>query len=186
MMRNLIALLLLVVSFHAQASEVLWKRLQTEPNLVVLMRHAYAKGPNPVVWDSTGNCQGESMLTPKGEALARRMGDEFRKRQVSPAVISSPMCRCRDTASLAFGSVGATHPDLREIASANAAQKKTYAAKANELLLKYRGAKPVVFISHRPNIDALTFELIAPGEMLVGKIGSDGEVEVVGRIKPPQ
>jgi len=182
-MRTLIVLSLLAVSIGAEANEVLWKRLQTEANMVILMRHAHARGASPVVWDSTGNCKGESMLTPKGEALARRLGDEFRQRQINPAVISSPMCRCRDTASLAFGSVGASHPDLREIASADASQKKTYEAKAKELLLKLRGAKPVVFISHRPNIDVLTLEIVSVGELLVGRIGNDGEIEVIGKMR---
>lgn len=185
MTRYLIALMLLAASFHAHASEVLWKRLQTEPNLVVLIRHAKTGSGNAKIWDSSGQCKGERMLTEEGKTFARRLGDDFRKRQLSPVVISSPMCRARDTALLAFGTAE-TDPDLREIGSADPKQKKVFLAKAKQLLLKHRGDKPVVFVSHLPNIDALTFELLAPGEMLIGKIGNDGEVEVAGRIKPPR
>lgn len=182
MMRYLVALLLLALSFHAHANEVLWKRLQAEPNLVVLIRHAKTGGGNAQTWDPSGQCRSERMLMEEGRAFARRLGEEFRKRQITPVVISSPMCRTRDTATLAFGSA-VTDPDLREIASAQAAQKKAFERKAKELLLKHRGAKPVVFVSHRPNIDALALEVVATGELLIGRIGDDGEVEVVGRIK---
>ena len=183
MMRYLVAVVLLAVSFHAHASEALWKRLQTEPNLVVLMRHAHTGSGNPLTWDSTGQCKDERMLTEQGRTLARRLGEEFKKRKIAPVVISSPMCRTRETATLAFGSA-VTDPDLREIASAEAGQKKAFRDKATQLLLKHRGAKPVVFVSHRPNIDALAFEVIAIGDLLVGRIGDDGEVEVLGRIRP--
>ncbi len=182
-MQFLLALLLLAVSFHAHASEVLWKRLQTEPNLVVLMRHAKTGGGNPLTWDASGQCQGERMLSEEGKSYARRLGEEFRKRRIAPVAISSPMCRTRDTANLAFGSA-VTDPDLREIASAQASLKKAFRDKAKQLLLNHRGAKPVVFVSHRPNIDALALEVIATDELLVGKIGDDGEIEVLGRIKP--
>ena len=68
------------------------------------------------------------MLMEEGRAFARRLGEEFRKRQITPVVISSPMCRTRDTATLAFGSA-VTDPDLREIASAQAAQKRLSSAR---------------------------------------------------------
>jgi len=181
-MRVTAAVFLLALSHQARASEALWKRLQTEPNLVVLMRHAKTAGGNPLTWDPSGQCKGERMLTEEGRNYSRRLGEEFRKRQLSPVAISSPMCRTRDTATLAFGSA-VTDPDLREIASAEAVQKKAFERKAKELLMKHRGAKPVVFVSHRPNIEALTLEIVTTGELLIGKIGEDGEVEVVGRIK---
>ena len=62
-----------LASFAAHADEALWKSLQSTPNLVVFVRHAQ---PAP---------------------------ETFRQRGIEPVVISSPMCRCRDTARLAFG-----------------------------------------------------------------------------------
>jgi hypothetical protein len=43
-----------------------------------------------------------------------------------------------------------------------------------------------VFVNHRPNIDAMTMELIQIGELLVGSITEDGEIEVRGKIRLEQ
>jgi hypothetical protein len=40
-------------------------------------------------------------------------------------------------------------------------------------------------VSHRPNIDLLTMELVDEGELLVGRANAHGEIEVLGRIRVP-
>lgn len=40
-----------------------------------------------------------------------------------------------------------------------------------------------MFVNHRPNIDAMTMELIDIGELLVGAVGEDGDTEVLGKIR---
>jgi phosphohistidine phosphatase SixA len=162
----------------------LWAALQTQPNMVVLMRHAHATGGNPLTWDESGGCRGERTLTEKGKVLAARIGEAFASRGIKPnAVISSPMCRCRLTAEIAFGPSYLTDPILREIASANAEQQKAFETKARELIGRNRGKPPVIFVSHTPNIDALTFELIDEEDLLVGKTSESGEIEVLGKIR---
>jgi hypothetical protein len=91
------------------------------------------------------------------------------------------MCRCSETAKIAFGKY-VTDPDLRQSPSSNTQQQAIFQQKANDLLRKYRGKTPIVFINHRPNIDSLTMELLKLGEMLVGVVGESGEVEVLGKI----
>lgn len=118
-MRRAIFLLLGALATPVSANDPLWEKLRTEANLVVLMRHAQPAGGNPLTWDESGNCRGESMLTAVGKAHARKIGEEFAKRGIKPTVISSPMCRCRDTARIAFGDTVATDAALREIASAD-------------------------------------------------------------------
>lgn len=68
-MRILIVLLLALAAQHGSANEVLWAKLEAEPDLVVLMRHTQPAGGNPLTWDPSGNCAGESMLTAEGKAL---------------------------------------------------------------------------------------------------------------------
>ena len=170
----------------AGADELLWQKLKGEANLVVLMRHAQpAPGGNPLLWDESGNCQGESLLTPAGQAHAKRIGEAFGARGIKPTVVSSPMCRCRDTARIAFGSAVLTDANLREVGSADSGRAKLFESTAQSLIARNRGAAPVVLVSHRPNIDLLTMELVGEGELLVGRANGNGEIEVLGRIVVP-
>jgi broad specificity phosphatase PhoE len=181
-MRLAIFLLLEVLAMQAAANEALWEKLKGEPNLVVLMRHTHPAGGHPLAWDASGNCKGESMLTAEGKAHARKIGEEFARHGIKPTVISSPMCRCRETARLAFGEEALTDAALREIASADPERTNAFERKAQALLGSYRASSPVVFVSHRPNIDLLSLELIGEGELLVARANGKGELDVLGKI----
>ncbi len=170
-------------AFPAWADDVLWKKLRTESDLVVLMRHTQPAGGNPRAWDESGNCKGESMLTESGKAHAKRIGGAFAAHGIKPRIISSPMCRCRDTARIAFGDDLIADRDLREVASADSGQLKRFEGKAQSLIASYRGSVPVVLVSHRPNINLLTMELVNEGELLVGRANANGEIDVLGKIK---
>jgi len=175
-------LLLALFAQSASANDLLWQRLKTEPNLVVLMRHAHATGGNPVTWDDKGGCAGESMLTTEGKALAKRIGEAFATHSIKPTVISSPMCRSRDTARIAFGEAMTTDPNLREIATADPSRTIEFERKAQSLIANHRGASPLIFVSHRPNINLLSLELIDEGVLLVARASESGEVTVLGKI----
>jgi len=168
---------------YALADDALWEKLKTEGRLVVLMRHAQPAGGNPLTWDESGNCKGESMLTLDGKAHARRIGEAFASRGIKAKVISSPMCRCLDTSKIAFGEKLVTDAELREVASADAERAKLFERKAQSLIGSHLGRLPVVFVSHRPNIDLLAMELIDSGDLLVGRASDKGEIEVLGKIK---
>ena len=53
-----------------------------------------------------------------------------------------------------------------------------------ELLTRHAGKGNVALISHRPNIDAITLELVEEGEAVVARIQFNGELDVIGRIAP--
>ncbi len=182
-MHVLIFLLLNLLALYAWANEPLWEKLRTEPNLVVLMRHTQPAGGNPLTWDESGNCKGESMLTAEGKAHARSIGEAFAAHGIKPTVISSPMCRCRETARIAFGETFLTDAALREIASADSERANAFERKAQSLIVSRRGSSPVVFVSHRPNIDLLSLELIGEGELLVGRANAKGQIDVLGKIQ---
>src|SRR5258706_4661291 len=183
MARCLSILLLLLPVMQAWADDdALWKRLKGEAGLVVLMRHAQPAGGNPLLWDESGNCVGEPMLTDGGKAHAKRIGEAFASRGIRPIVISSPMCRCRDTAKIAFGGTFDTDGALREVASADSDRAKQFERTAQSLISSRTGPAPVVFVSHRPNIDLLTMELIDSGDLLVGRVNDKGEIDVLGKI----
>jgi phosphohistidine phosphatase SixA len=180
---------MLFTALAAFADEGLWQRLQGESNMVVLMRNAESSGnrdgANMLVWDSTGKCLGESILTAVGIEQAKGVGAVFVEHGVKPIVISSPMCRCKETAEIAFGKY-VTDPVLRQKPITDIEGQEEFQATASALLREHRGRSPIVFVNHRPNIDAMTMELIEIGELLVGKVTEDGEVEVLGKIRIAQ
>jgi phosphohistidine phosphatase SixA len=182
-MRIAIFLLFNVLALHVWANDSLWEKLRTEADLVVLMRHTQWAGGNRLTWDESGNCKGESMLTAEGKVHARKIGEAFAKHGIKPTVISCPMCRCRETARIAFGDALVTDAALREIASADAERTSAFERKAQSLIASHRGSLPVVFISHRPNIELLSLESISEGELLVGRANEKGEFDVLGKIE---
>jgi hypothetical protein len=74
-------------------------------------------------------------------------------------------------------------PALREIASADSDGLRSFDRRTASLLLEHRGARPIVFVSHRPNIELLTLELVEEGELVVGKVTDRGEIEVLGKMR---
>jgi broad specificity phosphatase PhoE len=180
---------LLFTSLAAFADESLWEQLQSDPNMVVLMRNAESSGnkdgANMLVWDSAGKCSGESTLTVVGREQAKAIGAAFAERGVNPIVISSPMCRCKETARIAFGEY-LTDPGLRQRPTADNEGQEVFQATASALLRRHRGKLPIVFVNHRPNINAMTMELIQIGELLVGAVTEDGQIEVLGKIRLEQ
>ena len=182
-MRIVVLLLLNLLAQHVSANDLLWQELRTEADLVVLMRHTQPAGGNPLTWDESGSCKGESMLTVAGKAHARKIGEAFAQHGIKPSVISSPMCRCRDTARIAFGEALVTDAALREIATADRERTSAFERKAQSLIASHRGSSPVVFVSHRPNIDLLSLELIGEGELLVARANENGELTVLGKIQ---
>lgn len=185
-MRGLWMIGLWALTCSAVADEALWKRLQQDPNMIVLMRNSVSVGQRDGVdmltWDASGKCKGESKLSAEGRAHAERIGAAFADRGIRPTVISSPMCRCAETAEIAFGAYS-TDPELRQRPPQDVSGQKAFQAVAKDLMARHRGATPIVFVNHRPNIDALTMELIAIGDLLVGTVSELGDVEIVGTIR---
>src|SRR5712692_3099813 len=88
----------------AQATESVWDALRT-PGSVVVLRHSYAPGGFDPPTARLDDCSTQRNLDESGRAQARRVGEEFRRHGIAVGtILSSPRCRCLDTARLAFGS----------------------------------------------------------------------------------
>jgi Histidine phosphatase superfamily (branch 1) len=162
----------------------LWEKLKSGQGMVIAMRHTeVTNGPSAVHFDASGNCQGEVMLSDKGHAQARKIGELFASHGIKPTVVHSPMCRVKETVRLAFGGLGVYHDDLREIASADAVRRQQFLKTATSLLKLAAGKQVVVFVGHAPNLAEITMEQFAYGIGLVGNITKDGEIEGIGRVK---
>ncbi len=166
------------------ADEVLWQKIRSEPNIVLIVNHTEVeriRGQNPTTFDASGQCAGEVMLSGKGRDNAAHIGRVFRERGVDPHVLSSAMCRCRDTAMIAFGRAE-LDPALRESFSGDQQRFREFLDASTRWIVKYRGARPLLMVMHTPNIDSLIGEQPKHGELLVASATAQGELDLLGRI----
>ena len=150
---------------------------------VALMRHADAPGgfgdpPGFKVED----CATQRNLSAKGRADALRIGARLRSEGIRfEAILSSPWCRCIDTATLlqlgpvkteaSFGNVVV----LRD-------QREALTSGARAVIDQWAGSGILLVVTHGANIQALTGVQPASGEIVVVRGGSGGDREVVGRL----
>lgn len=93
------------------AQEADAEALLRQGGVVALFRHALAPGTFDPPGFRLGDCSTQRNLNDAGRAQARRIGAWFKARELQPAaVLSSPWCRCIDTATLAFGTPQVRNP----------------------------------------------------------------------------
>ena len=96
---------LVLVAPTLEAAESVWDALRV-PGAVVVLRHSYAPGGFDPPDAKLDDCSTQRNLDESGRAQATRVGEAFTRNGVTVgAVLSSPRCRCLDTARLAFGRV---------------------------------------------------------------------------------
>ncbi|TSE20110.1 Histidine phosphatase superfamily (branch 1) [Tepidimonas alkaliphilus] len=177
--------LLPVAAARASDAEALWQALATRPNMVVVMRHTEASGRDGSVFDPSGQCRGENMLTGKGRRDAEAIGRAFAARGLPPErlhVVASAMCRTRDTARLAFGKAE-LDARLREFLSGRGGSLNEAMDAAEGWIRRLRGPNPLVLVTHLPNIDALTGEQIDYNEAIVTESDEQGQLKVLGVLR---
>jgi broad specificity phosphatase PhoE len=166
---------------RALADEALWNLLAGGGH-VVMIRHAITV---PGVGDPRGmrrdDCASQRNLSDEGRRHARDIGAAFRAQAIAiDRVVSSPWCRCIETATLAFGATE------RDAALGNLFGRHDRATEQVEamrtLVSRHRGPGNLVLVSHGSTIAALTGVAPAPGELVVLRAGPNGDFRVVGRM----
>ena len=171
---------LLPVSTPA-AADTRFARL-SEPGVVAIMRHALAPGFSDPASLDLDDCATQRNLDARGRAQAREIGAAFRAAGVSvDRVLTSQWCRCRDTARLlGLGPVEelpALNSFFRDRSRADG-----QTAELRKFLLGLPRGETVVLVTHYVNIQALTGQGTASGEVLLLEIGHDDAVSVVDGI----
>jgi len=161
-----LALLLVLSSFCAQADEALWKLL-AGGGQVLFVRHGQT---TPGVGDPEGfrldDCATQRNLSADGRAQAQRLGAEFKRRGIPLGeVLSSPWCRCHDTARLAFGPAKSWTPLSNLFGRHSATEQQVRSLRPR--IAGYQGKGNLVLVSHGSTAAALTGEHPAMGEVLV-------------------
>ena len=171
--RDFLAGAIAIAAFPAAAEEddVPWSRLR-EGRLVLLMRHG---STGPGLGDPPGfrldDCSTQRNLSEAGRAEARRVGERLRGARVPIAhVYTSPWCRCRETAELAFG-----HAEVWEPLSSFfdfPDREAAFSATVRKRIASYVRHPPkgnVVMVTHNVNIAALTKYSVGPAELVAVK-----------------
>lgn len=127
------------------------------PNVVVLLRHAYAPGVGDPPGFQLQSCSTQRNLDASGRAQAQRLGAAWRAAAFRPgAVWSSAWCRCQDTARLMGLGPVTVLPLLNSFfGDAGARTQQTAALSRFIDQLDPRGG-PYLMVTHQIVITALT------------------------------
>ena len=133
------------------------------------------------------DCATQRNLSQAGRDQARRVGARFRAEHIPVAdVFTSPWCRCRETAMLAFGKAEDWNPLSSTFAMPEReAEFSEHVRRRVGNYAKRRMAGNVVMVTHNVNIAALTRLSVAPAEMVAVRPDGCCGLRVVARIAPP-
>ena len=150
---------------------------------VAFMRHAEAPGGGG---DPPGfrldDCSTQRNLSAKGRADAQAVGKNLRAKGVAVArLLSSPWCRCVDTARLMDLGPVEIEPMFAN-AFVLAEQRNALTAGAKAIVTGWKGPETLLIVTHGANIQALTGHSPAGGEIVVVSVGADGSLQMVGSL----
>ena len=174
----------LALAPRADAAEDLWATLR-RGGLTLLIRHASTL---PGLGDPAGfnldDCSTQRNLSDDGRAEARRLGERLKRERVPIArVYTSPWCRCRDTATLAFGKADDWEPLSSFFDCPDREPDYTERVKKRIADFSRRETRGnVVMVTHNVNIAALTRLSVAPAEIALVRAEGCCGVRTLGRL----
>jgi broad specificity phosphatase PhoE len=171
----------LVVTGTAADDDRLWTLLKGGGQ-VIMIRHAIT---TPGVGDPPAmrldECTSQRNLTDQGRAHARRVGEAVRARGIRvDRVLSSPWCRCLETARIAFGTAETWAP-LGNLYGRPELREEQVRQMQSTLSERHAGGN-VVLVSHGSTISAVTGVSPEPAEMVIVTPQGGGRFAVAGRL----
>jgi broad specificity phosphatase PhoE len=168
----------------ANANEKIWDLLRQGGQVVAIRHTQTAQGSGDPPGFKLDDCATQRNLNDEGRAQARRMGAAFRDKGIPiAAVISSPWCRCLETARLAFGEA---EPWSALSNLYGRPQNEAHQSRAmRERIAGFRGPGNLVLVSHGVTIRAATGTYLGMGEFVVLTPRGSGKFDVVGTITVP-
>ena len=158
-----------------------WAALR-QGGVVALMRHGEAPGVgDPPGW-RLSDCPSQRNLSERGRAEARAVGARLRSEGIAIGrVVSSPWCRCLDTATLVDAGAVEVEPTFAN-AFVLSEQRAALREGGRALLARWRGPGVLLVVTHGENIAALTGTSPAPAEIVVVAAADDAALRVIGSI----
>jgi phosphohistidine phosphatase SixA len=173
-----------VAEVFADSDAALWDALRAGGKVVLIRHAAIERGDgsgDPRVRDPS--CQTEAKLSMQGRDDAAELGRRFRDHRVPvSSVRHSPYCRTADTAMIAFDQASpAAYLSLIEGLSRDAAAERT--AKLRQAISAHAEAGTLILVTHEPNINAVSFDLLSHLDALVVAPDRTGGFEELGVIR---
>ena len=145
---------------------------------VLLMRHADAPGYGDPAGYQLDQCSTQRNLGDYGKKQAALIGVWLKNQGIKSAnVMSSPWCRCIDTAKLLnLGPVkispalGSFFDDMSQEKRQTKELEKLIQAQLNE-----NGKTPLILVTHHVNIQAYTGKVVNVGDMVLVKVNKNGQ-----------
>jgi phosphohistidine phosphatase SixA len=145
---------------------------------VLLMRHADAPGFGDPPGYQLDKCSTQRNLGELGKKQSQVIGQWLKGQGITSAkVLSSPWCRCLDTARLLnLGAVTST-PELGSFFDDMSLEKQQ--TRNLEKLIKVQLANPskapLILVTHHVNIQAYTGKVVSVGDMVLVKVNQNGQ-----------
>ena len=182
MVRCWISLVLLAVALPAWADDALWALL-SKGGQVVLVRHGLT---TPGVGDppgfKLGECATQRNLVDQGRREAERLGAALHSHNVPVArVLSSPWCRCIETARIAFGTDPALDDTLSNLFD-HSANREKQVAQFRKLVAKAPAQGNLFLVTHGSTTAAFTGINQGTAEMVIVTPEGGERYRVAGRL----
>lgn len=145
---------------------------------VLLMRHADAPGYGDPAGYQLDRCSTQRNLGDRGKKQAILIGQWLSNQGITSAkVLSSPWCRCIDTAKLLnkgqvtiAPALGSFFDDMSMEKEQTRNLEKLIQAQLNE-----NPKKPIILVTHHVNIQAFTGKVVNVGDMVLAKVDKNGK-----------
>ena len=145
---------------------------------VLLMRHADAPGYSDPAGYQLNQCSTQRNLGEYGKKQAILIGEWLKNQGVTSAdLVSSPWCRCIDTAKLLDKGAVQISPVLGSFFD-DMSLEKQQTKQLEQLIqrkLSNKNPAPLILVTHHVNIQAYTGKVVNVGDMVLVKANKNGQ-----------
>ena len=187
MLKQLIAAIALAFMALTAMGDELADKLKL-PNHALLMRHALAPGTGDPAGYSLNDCSTQRNLDGQGKQQATRTGQWLQRQGIQKAmVLTSPWCRCKDTANLLGYGPSEVEPAIGSFfeASQEAADYTQRLQKRLAQLGPTKGDKALILVTHHVNILDYMGSHVGSGDMVLVQFDAQGKLVSVKRYPSP-
>ena len=134
---------------------------------IIFLRHALAPGTGDPSHFQVDDCSTQRNLNEEGRAQAKKLGQEFIAKGLAPTrILSSPWCRCKETAQLLGLGEWDTHFGLSSFYQGHVDRDEVLAALKKELEDLPDGER-LLLVTHQVVISAVTGKYLTSGGYIV-------------------